>query len=359
VGLFYYGGLARFPLYLLVVLAHLIASKVCLVPPLSRRMAPTSYQLNQFDENSQVQPKGYRSNRGRNIANYKFPIFVALISSMKPRFSHIISIIGFSGWMMSCGSSAGIQQQNGEQENNPKEKKDILKVDSGNQQTTASVNPSGEEILPAKIDSTSVIIDTSFAITTYEIVVTKDMYDAEHKKYTTDDHDFTPVTVYIVNKEKDSVVFRKKFNENQFVKRFTFKDQSINYISLSEYSGGSGFISTIYKVNIGAEPSLTEILSYNELSFYTFSKDGSELLVMQGIWDMSEAEDESHFSNHRYEIGTMSLTKPNSELISQGITQQKYPSYDYETTTEMLIQIIHKKEPGVFKTVDLNKYATQ
>ena len=185
------------------------------------------------------------------------------------------------------------------------------------------------------------------------------MYNAEHKKYTREDHDFTPVTVYIINQEKDSVVFRQQFNENQFVKRFSFKEKTINYISLSEYSGGSGFISTIYRVNTEEHPSLTEILSYNELSFYTFSKDGSELLVLQGIWDMSDAEDESHFSDHRYEIGILNLSRPNGKLISQGITQQKYPSYDYETTTEMLIQTIHKKEPTVFKTVDLNKYATQ
>jgi hypothetical protein len=119
-------------------------------------------------------------------------------------------------------------------------------------------------------------------------------------------------------------------------------------------------MSTIYQIKLGEKPSFVEIFNYNELTFYSFSKDGSEVLYLQGIWDMTEAAEEAHFSDHCYSVGTISLT-PNGAThdVVHSKTKQKYPSYDYETTTEMLVQVINKQEPNVFKTIDLNKYAVQ
>jgi hypothetical protein len=278
---------------------------------------------------------------------------------MKPRFYHIIFAIGFSGWMVSCGNSVSINQPSEKKENNNQEKNIVEKKDTFTDENNPAKNKSEEEEL-IQFDANAFLTDTTLYLDNYHIIIGKEKFDATHKAYKPDDIEFNQLIIYFTQKDNDSVILKKTFEENQFVKMFSFKEKNTTYISLSSYSGGSGFTSTIYQIKLDEKPTFIEIFNYNELTFYTFNKDGSELLYLQGIWDMTEAAEEAHFSDHCYSIGTISLT-PNGATheVIHGKTKQKYPCYDYETTTEMLVQVIHKNEPTVFKTIDLNKYAVQ
>jgi len=275
---------------------------------------------------------------------------------MKHRIYHIIFAFGFSVWIVSCGSSVGGSGTKDQQEKTDQTPSIIPAYANKNSQNDLT-NTNEKEVKVEKLDMESLLIDTTLYLSNYHMIIGKEKFNTSKEPYTSDDLEFNSIVIYFTLKDNDSVVLKKTFEENQFVKLVTFKEKNTQYISLSNYTGGSGFQSTLYQIKLNEKPSFVKVLSYNELTFYTFSKDGSELLYLQGNWDMSEAEDESHFSDHRYTIATIGLGErtPGNDIL-HGTSKQKYPSYDYETTTEMLIQTIHKKEPDLFKDIMLGKY---
>ena len=214
------------------------------------------------------------------------------------------------------------------------------------------------------IDTVLIAIDTLLVLPKYTLAITREKYEANHKKISSDDRWFNPITVYVIKKENDSVVYKQKFEENQFVTLYSFKNISENYISLSTNGGGSGFISTIYNVETERSINFKKVFTYDELSYYTFNNDGSEILCLQGIWatlaEGNEGEiNETHFADHAYEIFTINLSTTKPKLISYGTTSYKYPSEDSGTTIFELLSLIQKKEPNICKNIHLDKYPTK
>jgi hypothetical protein len=80
---------------------------------------------------------------------------------------------------------------------------------------------------------------------------------------------------------------------------------------------------------------------------------------MQGIWDMSDNGDESHFSDHRYEVSAVDLTSNKYQVKALGVTQAKYPCADLDFSSEKLFKQLVQKEPQIFKGFSLEKYPVQ
>lgn len=202
-------------------------------------------------------------------------------------------------------------------------------------------------------------IDTSIQIDQYRILFTKEKFDASQKRISADDMEYNSYTVFISKSPGDSVIYKKLFDENQFVNTRSFKDKQTHYIILSNFSGGSGYVSTVYKLSLGKSPQFETVFQYSELTSSLFNADGSQILIMQGIWDMRDESDESHFSDHKYEIQTVDLNNPEFKRETIGYTIHKYPSADYDFSAEKLLKQIHQKEPQVFKNIKMEKYLLQ
>lgn len=276
---------------------------------------------------------------------------------MKRYIFHII-FLTLASLITSCGNKI----VNHDSKNKPTEdfvKNDVKEPSNDNTSDTVTKpsNESGQVLsLP---DTHFVYIDTTLQSEYYSIIFTKEKFDASQKKYSIDDVDFNPLTVFVYDQTNDSVIYKKLLDENQFVRQRIFKEKQTHYIILSSFSGGSGYVSTVYKLNIGKGNPLQIVYNYSELTSSVFSSDGSQVLIMQGIWDMRDESDESHFSDHKYEIQTVDLNHPEFKRETIGYTVHKYPSADYDFSAEKLLKQIHQKEPQVFKNIKIDKFLIQ
>jgi hypothetical protein len=275
-------------------------------------------------------------------------------SQIHPLFILLVAI----SLIIGCGKTSHSKKKSSSQ--NDSNSVENPNVDTlSNRLLTNNIDPSGEETTLKVLDTSNLFVDTIISLQQNDIVITKAKYDANDKKYSIDDQDFNPITIYIINRSNDSIIFHKEFEENQFVSHFSFQDKSINFISLSIFSGGSGYVSNIYKVELSQPPFLEIAVTYSELTSYLFNKEGSQILIMQGIWDMSDNGDESHFSDHRYEVSAVDLTTSKYQAKALGVTQAKYPCADMDFSAEKLFKQLVQKEPQIFKGFNLEKYPAQ
>jgi hypothetical protein len=216
-------------------------------------------------------------------------------------------------------------------------------------------DPSGQEIISSVLDTSLLFIDTMLQVQDYKIAVVREKYDAQHKLYSADDRAYNPIQLFIL--QNDSVTYKEKFEENNFDNLKTSPTHA--YITLVSFGGGSGYVATIYHVNLEGSEIFKPVISYSELTSVLFSSDYQELLVMGGIWEMSDESEETHFSDHAYEISVVDLSKNKFETNIVSKTRKKYPSIDYDFTSEKLFQAIHQKEPQCFKGINLDKYPVQ
>jgi hypothetical protein len=264
-------------------------------------------------------------------------------------------------FFITCGGKPA--QKNIEKDNSDTvaEKKSSANNNPNNKNNISIVDPSGEVLEIKGIDTSEFMIDTVLKLSGYKIIVAKNKYHVEHKKISKDDSWYNPLTMFVENETGDSVIYSKKFEENQFVTTYSFKDHTRNYITLSTSGGGSGFLSTIYKIETDKSFRLNTLASYNELCYYTFDKQGDELLLLQGIWAMfAEGSDdmgETHFADHVYDVVTIDLSTGKS--TAHGTTRNKYPSEDSGTNPMELLKLIQKKEPKVCKNINMDAYSAE
>ncbi len=273
----------------------------------------------------------------------------------------VLIFTSLSVWLLGCGKTAlkgDPNSTNTNIENNvdEKNKKPVIK-DKGNRNSTTTADLKN-------IDTNLFRIDTVLAVPNYQLALTKERYNADKKKISEDDQWFNPITIYVIKTENDSIVYKQKFDENQFVTTFSFRNNSENYITLSSNGGGSGFISNLYRIETGKLIQFKNIFTYSELSYYSFNTDNTEILCLHGIWDLfHESEDgeigETHFADHAYDIITVNLNEAEPSPISHGVTKLKYPSEDSGTTFGELLNLIQKKEPKLLKGIHVEKYGTQ
>lgn len=283
--------------------------------------------------------------------------FACLISSMKARILYIIFLFfTLSVLFWSCGNTSKTdpdifdKKANNNDQNIPN-KNSLVKKD------TIKNNPSGKNDI-IDFDKNTLVIDTTLYLNNHHIIIGKEKADPVTKKeYSKDDLEYNSVIIYFTKQENDSVVLKKQFDENWFARINTFSGSDASFITLISYGGGSGYVANIYKMEFAPTPQFIEVASYNELSSVIFSKDGSQLLIMNGIWYMSDESDEAHFSDHRYEISVVDLKSNKFRRTTTGSTTNKYPSMDEEFNAEKLLNQIYQSEPNVFKGIDLDKYS--
>lgn len=212
------------------------------------------------------------------------------------------------------------------------------------------------------LDTTEIHIDTILSFLNCKLVVTHEKFDVNHKRLSMDDMYYNPLTIYLLDSKNDSIIYKGKYEENVFDRILTFDNAGVNpssfsYVALMTFGGGSGYLINWYRFSANSTPYFTKICTYNELASYEFSKDGKELLVLQGDWNFNE--DETHFEEHRYEILKYNLQKPGTASISEGTTRHKYPSI-FEgqggRPSAILIKMIKEKEPEVLSQIDFSKY---
>lgn len=276
------------------------------------------------------------------------------------RSLNLISIFLLSMFFITCGGKSA--QKNIQENKTDSVVEENSTNHTSNKNDQLKVDPSGQELEIKGIDTSKFIADTILKIGGYKIIVAKEKYDAENKKLTLDDLWGNPITIFVENESDDSVVYSKKFDENMFVTSYSFKNNSRNYITLSQSGGGSGFLSTIYKIDTEKAFELNTLASYNELCYYTFDKEGNELLLLHGIWSTfaegnEEEIGETHFADHVYDVVTIDLSTGKS--TSHGTTRNKYPSEDSGTNPIDLLKLIQKKEPKVCKNINIDAYATE
>lgn len=274
------------------------------------------------------------------------------------RFTYHINFLFLLVSIMGCGKKPGPENNsNSNKENFVQNNIDESLEDERKNKQQQKLNEAGQILsLP---DTHYTKVDTSIQIDNYHILFTKEKFDASQKRISADDMEYNPYTVFISKSPGDSVIYKKLFDENQFINTRSFKDKQTHYIILSNFSGGSGYVSTVYKLSLGKSPQFEIVFQYSELTSSLFSSDGSQVLIMQGIWDMRDESDESHFSDHKYEIQTVDLLHPGFKIETIGYTVHKYPSADYDFSAEKLLKQIHQKEPQVFKNLKMDKYLVQ
>lgn len=264
--------------------------------------------------------------------------------------------------VIGCGKKPAKENPNPQNENLPT----VIK-DGPIKNTNNKNNPKDSTLtvgLIKSIDTNKIRIDTLVWFGNYELAITHEKFDSNKKRLSLDDMYFNPITIYVIKKETDTVVYKKSFEENQFVTTFSFQNNTDNYISLSTFGGGSGFVSTMYKFEFEKSIEFKKVFTYGELTYFSFNRDGSEILSLGGIWDLfaegNEGEiNETHFADHAYEVTTIDLSGKEPKTILHGTTKYKYPSEDSGTTVFELFHLIQKKEPATCKNISLDKYPTE
>jgi hypothetical protein len=276
---------------------------------------------------------------------------------MRPPFYTLFLVTATLVFLSSCGKMAPQKKPTSEKTDS------VIQKDPGQEKifihpkNKVYIDPSGQEIFPKNIDTSILYIDTLLFVDEYKIAITKQKFDAQHKLYSADDLSSIYILLHVI--KNDSIVYRESFDANQFAEINTTPDKSVLYITLVNFSGGSGYTATVYQLDLKGGKKAVEALSYSELTSVMFSADKKELIVMQGIWEMSDDSDESHFSDHVYEISVVDLTNNKFERKTMGTTRNKYPSAEIDFSSEKLLKQIHAKEPQAFKGINLDRYLIQ
>jgi len=272
-----------------------------------------------------------------------------------PILYHIIVFLTLPILLWSCGSAQKNDNNNIDNKSSTKNKNNGTKNNVVKNDTLKNTTDNKKEII--QFDKSTLVIDTTLYLNVHHIIIGKEKIDPVTKKeYSKDDLEYNPVIIYFTKKDNDSVILKKKFDENWFAKITSFQNDESNYITLISYGGGSGYVANIYKMDFSS-PGFIEVASYSELSSVVFSKDGNQLLIMNGIWDMGDEIEESHFSDHRYQVSIVDLSNHKFKRTTTGTSIKKYPSMDEEFTSEKLLKEISENEPQVFKGIDLDKYS--
>lgn len=128
------------------------------------------------------------------------------------------------------------------------------------------------------------------------------------------------------------------------------------WLGLISSGGGSGYRGTLYNIRIADTAILQPILSFGELTHWKSNRDGSSIIVIDGIWDLANPDAEkfeSHFGQHIHSINVYTIQKDSILRLDLGLTQNKYSS-EYETSE--LLNAIKLNEPQLFGKIIWQDY---
>lgn len=214
-----------------------------------------------------------------------------------------------------------------------------------------------------KIDTTinNVIIDGKVFLLT----ILRDKLDEHLIRFSDDDEpSFTesPMTIFISTIDNKKIVYNKKFafdpDNYPYLNYSVYKGQSQQlgkngklYLTLNKSYGGSGSGDITYHIGFTNNKIIFSELfkSSGELSFILHHKNDNEIIVLDGIWNMKEAE--THFSSHRYKIATYTFANNRFNKKELGQTRFKYASLDEAGTDAEILSEIKTKEPLLLKGI--------
>lgn len=168
-------------------------------------------------------------------------------------------------------------------------------------------------------------------------------------------NDSAELIFVIKNIHSNKIVYYKEFKENTYtifkVTSDTLSKKGKLFIEMDFDGGGSGFSGTCYEVvDMDGHFILQKVYTLDELSlFYLKSED--DIIKMEGIWNF--AEDESHFSEHRYLITRYNYINHKFVQTKLGKTRFKYASLFGNRSPKQILRTIKRKEPQILKNINL------
>lgn len=157
----------------------------------------------------------------------------------------------------------------------------------------------------------------------------------------------SPSTLLIYDNSTCELVYSKKFDGVKLTLskiNGDFSKKGNLYLHLISSGGGSGFTTWINRIDIyNGKIRVEQIFDSNELSVILFNKNDKDIILLNGIWDMSgwsdNSEGETHFSEHRYKIKNFKLNKNRILIKDIGETESKF-STENKSSKELLDEII-------------------
>ena len=120
--------------------------------------------------------------------------------------------------------------------------------------------------------------------------------------------------------------------------------------------GGSGSLDNTYCLIMrGNSLICIPVYKGGELNLTAYNKNGNDIIVFEGIWDIKNGE--SHFQDHRYRIVRYEFKNESFVKVIHGKTIYKYPSLDDENISLMnVFKDIKRKEPSLLKSINPSEY---
>lgn len=234
------------------------------------------------------------------------------------------------------------------------------------------IHPFSIDLNQFKVDS--VINTVNIQDQMYSIILLRDKYNEQLIPFEVGNSgpgvwlpEQAPLTIMIVNKANGDLVYYKKLELSndgypsinwQLVKGQERKlaQKGNLLLSLDKSYGGSGSTNFLYLIDRTEKGFILLKLfsSIGELSDFIVANNDQELISISGIWNIKE--NESHFSEHRYQIKKIAFKGGKIETINLGTTSNKYPCIDEKNTCLSLLSSIIKKESVFAKSIQINKY---
>lgn len=213
---------------------------------------------------------------------------------------------------------------------------------------------------------TDVLIDSLH----FSLQVLRDQFDEHTNRFSTEkEPSFTqsPITVIFTNNRDRKAAYIKKFDsapdDYPYLDYSFYKGQQQGlavpgklYMVLTRNYGGSGSEHTWYYIHLKDNKIYCSSLfdPGNELSYLLYNRNDSEMVVLNGIWNMKE--NESHFADHRYKIARYVYNNGSYQKKDTTQTNFKYPCADEHKTALQILTAIQAKESSVLSSINLAGY---
>lgn len=189
----------------------------------------------------------------------------------------------------------------------------------------------------------------------FSVKVLSARFDENGERYEdpSEDYFFSSAPVSLVFYDTDgAIVYAHKFDERiPSLEKSSGRDLSVSgKLFLHWYTQGmSGWLYETDFVSIEAgKVVLKKIMNTSELSFVLYNRNDEGIYVFHGIWDMF-GETESHFSDHRYVIGSYEWREGEFQQKALIATKYRYSCPDEGVPVSAILMSMKKKEPGLLK----------
>ncbi|MBY0482813.1 MAG: hypothetical protein K2Q21_15770 [Chitinophagaceae bacterium] len=192
----------------------------------------------------------------------------------------------------------------------------------------------------------------------FQAAVLRDRWNSQHQQFK--DSNQSPVTL-IVFSEKE-VLLKQKFSaaENDlpfwYHKLFKYHQKATDsigrlFFAATSYFGGSSSVTSVFLIRRAGSKLFADSVfkTSGELSYELADSSGNKILLIEGLWNMSE--NETHFSDHQLRLTVFDCSViPIAKSIPL-TTKNKYTLPDDDASANILLQQIRKTEPDISKSL--------